>query len=230
MDEYTTNKNMYIDLIRMTYGKKSLITMFGGMIDDPRNNFYFTHSVAGGEKVLYTIIKDGFLRPGKDIKHPNIRSPGDLAYVYGNINFSDLNNLDTIFNVCLLFSPRLIFDYGIIFNRGWFKYPRDTSIRIHESDSLEEKYNKLNQIKEYLKNPTFYPFKVSGYMAHEVMIDRQIPLGEYLMAVNCVCSKKYKKRIHKIINKKYPNVKILDCPKDQYGLSIAPSLNDIAIY
>ena len=191
-----------------------------------RNNFYFTHSVAGGEKVLYTILKDGYLRPGKDVKHANIYSPGDLEHVYGNINFSDLNNIDLIGNVSLQFSPQLMFDYGMIFNKGWFKYPYDSSIQIHESDTMEEKYKKLNEMKEYVKNPTFYPFKISGYMAHEIMIDRAIPLNKYLISINCVCSKKYKKKISKIIKIKYPGVKLLNCVMDD-GYSLPPSLKDI---
>jgi hypothetical protein len=72
---------------------------------DIRNDFYFTHSVAGGAKTLYTILKDGYLRPGKDVNHANILSTGELKHIYGNINFSDLNNVDIIGNVSLQFSP-----------------------------------------------------------------------------------------------------------------------------
>ena len=254
INAYTKNKKKYLDLkqnqkdeieinermnLNQSYEHSQGVmqgVMQGGtyllknMLKDPNKNFYFTHSVANDDlTVLYAILKDGYLRPGKDIKHANIRSPGDLEYIYGNLNFSDLNNIDILNNVSLQFSPELIFDYGMIFNRGWFKYPYDTSIWIHESDTLEEKYRKLDEVKEYIKNPTFYPFKVSGYKAHEIMIDRPIPLNKYLISVNRDWNypKKYKKMIDKIIRSKYPGVKILDCPKDEKGYTIPPSLDDI---
>lgn len=231
MDRYVTNKNMYRNL-----SSKKTINLL------PMYDFYFTHSVVGGEKTLYKILKDGYLRPGKTVDHKNILSTGDLEYVFANINFSrrsraqpggDLNNVDVIGNISLQFSPMLLFDQqdtGIIFNRGWFAGPVDTSIWINGSDSLEQKYNKLNQIKEYLKNPTFYPKKLiqdSGYRAHEIMINKPIPLNQYMISINMVGANKYRNRIHKIIEKKYPNVKILECEKDMYGLSIAPSLKNI---
>lgn len=220
---YLMNKSMYKNMPHYENNR-----LFGG--DWSKEDFYFTHSVAGGEKVLYTILKNGFLKPGKYVDHTNILSSDDLEHVYGNINFNDLNNIDIIGSVSLQFSPKLIFDYGMIFNRGWFKYPRETSIFIHESDTLEEKIKKLDEVKEYLKNPTFYPkflIEGSGYRAHEIMIDQQIPLSKYLISVNCVCSKKYNKKIKKIIKSKYPNVKILNCVKDEKGYSISPSLSDI---
>ena len=103
IDTYKNNKKMYICINQL----------YGG--NDSKNNFYVTHSVSGGEKTLYTILKDGFLRPGKDIKHANILSTGQLEHVYGNINFCDLNNIDNIGNVSLQFSSKLLFDFGIIF-------------------------------------------------------------------------------------------------------------------
>ncbi len=237
MDTYKFNKKMYLCLDMVRHDKYNLNTIIGHDHNnqliggyDSKNDFYITHSVASGEKTLFEILKDGYLRPGKEIHHANILSSGGLENIYANINFCDLKNIEYIGNVSLQFSSQLIFDFGIIFNRGWFMYPRDTSIWIHESDTLAVKYNKLNEIKEYLKNPTFYPkflIEYSGYIAHEIMIDRPIPLDKYLISINCVCSKKYKNKISKIIRLKYQGVKILDCVLDEYGYSISPSLKDI---
>jgi hypothetical protein len=252
IDTYMVNKRMYLDLNKLC-DKKDTIEMIknsnlsnyvlghglsGGCADlpkDPRNDFYFTHMVVGGEKVLRTILEDGFLRPGKDVTHSHILSANKLDHIYGNINFGrrsgsgaqpwgDLNNIENMHNTSLQFSPQLILDYGIIFNRGWGGIT-DHSIVIHGSDQLEEKYNKLNKIKEYLKNPSFYPFKVSGQNEHEILIDRVIPLNEYLISVYCetTCSKKNKRRIKKIIEEKYPDAKMLSCPENgpQQPTSIA---------
>lgn len=107
----------------------------------------------------------------------------------------------------------------MIFSKGWSGVT-DKSIYLHESDKLEDKYKKISEIKEYLKNPSFYPFRTSGWLEHEIMIDRPIPLDKYLISINCVCSKEYKKKIKKIVKLKYPRVKILNCPKNEKGLSI----------
>ena len=65
-----------------------------------------------------------------------------------------------------------------------------------------------------MKNPTYYPkfiIDYSGYLAHEIIIDRSIPLDKYLISIYCVCSKNYKNKISKIIKFKYPDVNILVC-------------------
>lgn len=197
------------------------------------NDFYITHSTTGYE-TLYNILKDGYLRPGSDIDHKHILAPEDLEHIYGNINFSDLNNIDIIGNISLQFSPQLLFDYGLIFNRGWFKYPYETSIYIHESDKLCEKISKLNKIKEYVRNPTFYAnhlIKNAGYRAHEIMINKQIPLEKYLISINCVCSdinqNKYCEKIKNIIDTKYPNVNKINIKLNKYGMTPSPTLDDI---
>lgn len=79
-------------------------------------------------------MHDGYLRPGKDVEHQHILSQDDLEYIYGSINFGDLNNIDVLENVSLLLHPQLVYDYGIIFNKGWFAHPYESSIYVHASD------------------------------------------------------------------------------------------------
>lgn len=118
---YIMNKKMYTDLRSPKHDRKYTkiiehykdIHLIGGNNQsdtDFRNNFYFTHMVAGGENVLLTILEDGFLKPGKDVTHSNVLSANKLDYVFGNINFCDLNNIDFIHDISLQFSHKLILD------------------------------------------------------------------------------------------------------------------------
>jgi hypothetical protein len=105
------------------------------------------------------------------------------------------------------------------------------SIWIHKTDDNCVKLSKLSDIEAYVTNPTFYLkhlIQGAGYMAHEIMIDGPIPLDKYLISI-CFTSfdKKISKKIYHIMKKRYPHVKILDIPKDKYGQTPAPILEDI---
>lgn len=224
---YKFNKQMYKSVCVLKNENHKNIFAGGALVSN--DDFYIMHSIfSKDKKTLCTILKDGFLWPGKDVKHPHILSAIDLDNIYGNINFSELRNVEIIGDVSLLFSPRLVFDRGIIFNKGWFMSPNDSSIRILSSDTLEEKHKKLNDIKKYLKNPTFYSnISPKSVLTHEIMVDGPIQLSDYLIGVHCLCSDKYTQKIKQIMKEKYPNAKFLICEKNSEGYSIAPSLNEI---
>lgn len=216
-DKYKKCKNVYKNIC-----KQYMINNIG--------DFYITHMIVGGEASLYEILKDGYLRPGKDVKHQHLLAANSLEHIYGNINFCDLNNIGTLGSFSLQFHPQVIFDYGMIFNRGWFKYPYESSVYIYDTDTFEDKIIKLKKIKEYLMNPTFYPKHLSksldGKMLHEIMINRPIQLDKYLIGINCVCSDTDKNKIKHIVNLNYPGVKILHIDNI---VSILPTLKELLL-
>lgn len=236
-DQYITNKNMYINIKTHFTNLQS-----GGKRKKRRkkhnNNFYFTHMANQVDNAL-SILKDGYIKLSQDVevKRKMMGGTDPLPYLYTNIQFDDLNNLMEIGGIILLLHPKLAYEYDLIFNKYWSKYPTDISIIINKSDTLKNKKLKIKEIKEYIKNPTFYentPFgdrfddlSKLGIMSHEVLFDKQIPLDEYLLGVICSgCSDEIIKQIKKLI-KQYPNAKILKHKKDKDGELRLPTLNNI---
>jgi hypothetical protein len=234
-DIYKRTKQDYIALsqinndFRITSEHSSLVLnkMSGGDNHlDEIMDFYFVHSTFSPETMI-KILEDGFLRPSEQLHDAKIyMSEGNLPYIYTNINFADLNNIDVVGGCKFFLSPQLFFDSNTFFNQGWFKYPRNTSIHTKKTESTIKKKRKLRKIKKYLKNPTFYPknlTKNAGYIAHEILFDEMIDLHKYLIGVECdFCETKYVNSIEKIIKNKYPHVKIFKGDKSKTSIEPPP--------
>lgn len=211
---YSHNKHMYLKLCALTNTQK------GGKVYD----YYVVHSTTSSDSLL-KILKDGYIRPGKDVKHSKIMSNEDLDYVYANINFDSINNISTIGGYKLFIHPKILDDVNYVFNTHWSGYPTTDSIVINNKTDRDIKFD---QIKQYILNPTFYPKKLienAGYRAHELLLDK-IDLKKYLIGVQCEdCSSTEMKKLIKLL-KKYPDTKIV------YGerinnLMMPPKLSDL---
>lgn len=182
--------------------------------DSIDEDYYVVHSAQNSSNLL-EILKSCYIRPGSMIDEGRrIFSGGEpLEYVYGNIQFTDIKNLDRIGSVSLILKPKIIKEYGVIFNQGWFKSPTDMSIYIHKDDPDLVKDKKILEIKEYVANPTYYknsPIALSftGVMAHELLFNEPISLKENLIGILCSgCPKEDLKKIRKVMDNKYPSSK-----------------------
>lgn len=199
------------------------------------NRFYIVHSTLNADS-LKNILIDGYLRAGKDVKHEHILAEENLKYIYANINFNSLNNIDTIGGYKLFFHPSLVFDYNVVFNEGWQKYPTKDSIIIKKNYTIEKKIKLLRKIKKYLKNPTFYPQKLidkAGYRTHEILFNKPISLKKYLIGVEFEedpNNENYKTDhtfIKDILNKKYPHTVLVEIPRNDEGLVEPPKLLEL---
>lgn len=214
---YADNKLLYFRLREM-----SSTQLIGGNVSENINyGFYFTHFVSTPDTV-FQILKDGCIKLSKDVPIENRVFSGTdpIEYLYTNIQFDDVNNLQPTGDVTLLLSPQLFYDFDLIFNKAWLKFPVIDSIYVYNHDSLEIKENKLQQIKKYVFNPTFYAdtplgkivgnLRTLGRMSHEILFTKQIPLEQYLIGILCPNeSDEFKETIRDLI-KTYPNAKILD--------------------
>lgn len=221
--KYLINKIKYISIRNEILDSESKHQVGGYTIptdsekslDSIDDEYYVVHSSHNADNLLET-LKDGYIRPGSMVdKSRRIFSGGEpLDYVYANIQFTDIKNLDRIGAVTLILRPKIIKEYGVIFNQGWFKYPTDMSIYVRKDDSNEEKNRKIMEIKNYVSNPTFYknsPIASSftGIMAHELLFNVSIPLKDNLIGIICFdCPKKYLRKIKTIMKRKYPMSKI----------------------
>jgi len=166
--------------------------------------FYFMHMTTKFDNII-SILKDGVIRLGTD----NIESEGysgedKHSYVYGFVYFEDLHNLTHMRDFSFIIKPTIIYEQKVIFNKGW-----QTNIT---SNSIIMSDNTINQIKDYLANPTEIPQKVidaSSFYHHEVLFTEHIKLDNILAIVCNGCSKKMVKKINKIIKKMNYDIKII---------------------
>lgn len=199
---------------------------------DQHYDFYFVHSTATFENLL-NILKTGVLSPGKDLEPEQRKLCGEDAtnFVFTNIYFEDVKNLTHAIDFSLLFHPKIMYQNGFYFNKGWEAGLCDKTIYVDGVDKTITK-QKINQIKEFLKNPIDVPeiIRETGFMNHEVLFDHPISLkhGNLIGIVCNYCDatewsfwKKTTKKLSKptnkpllliqktIADKPYSNVKIM---------------------
>lgn len=195
-----------------------------------KQNYYFVH----GSSSIYTveaILEDGYLRPGADvdIKYRKLSGGEPQHYIYMNIFFEDLKNLSFMRSVSLIFHPKIMREYGMVFNKGWNVGPSNKelySIHVNSNDSDNVINNKIKKIRKFIKNPESLPLKVreqTGLYHHEILFNKPIELKDNLLGIVCnQCSDDILDKIKKILNdKQYKNIKILT------HIEPLPSLNEL---
>jgi hypothetical protein len=161
------------------------------------NEFYFMHTTTVFENLL-DVLRTDIIYPGKDVRpeqrqHYRI-NPSD--YVYANIYFEDLGNIKATHNYTLLLHPKIMYQNGFFFNKGWQKIPYrgpnvpnidaitllpinypQPGIEISDTDNQQQTNDKLKQIHDFLKNPTL-PRQILGLgiLEHEILFDHPIDL------------------------------------------------------
>lgn len=182
-------------------------------------DFYFVHMMFGTENII-PILKDGIMKPGKDLpeRRRHLSKYDPLKYIYANIYFEDLknlyaNNIPFLPSPGLILNPDLIKKQNIIFNKGWFVSPRDDSIYFDKNDTTDVLNKKLNDVKDFLKNPKplseYVPYV--PIMTHEILFENPIPLKNNLLAITCSgCPSSEITKIKKALKKYgYDHVKLL---------------------
>jgi len=190
--------------------KSKYLSLSGGY----KRSFYFIHGTKN-INTLYKILKDGKINLGSDVPKQFRYLAGDepLNYIYANMYFEDLNNLSHMRDFTLIIHPDIIKHQKIIFNKGWQVGPSKDSIIINKKDDNNTITKKIKQMKEFIKNPSSLPQKVKefgSFYHHEILFDEPIQLNKYLLGIVCLkCENDPNfNKIKKLINTKYPNVKI----------------------
>lgn len=190
--------------------KSKYISLIGGY----KKNFYFIHGTKSIAS-LYKILKDGKIELGKNVpvKYKKLGGDEELEYIYAHIYFEDLNNLTHMQDYSLIMSSDIIKQYGVCFNKGWTVGPTENSIIIYKKDDDITITKKINMMKKFIKNPSSLPQKIvefGPFMHHEILFDEPIVLNKYLLGIVCLKCKDDTEfqKIKKIIEIKYPNVKI----------------------
>lgn len=182
-DNYLKYKKQYRQMKRRTENTKDV------------NNFYLFHSIQFPvAKKIVSIINNGYLLFGKDldIEWRGLTGYSAEDYIYTNIYFKDLKNFEFAWGGGgLIFSPKLLDEQDIYFNKLWQVTPGKDSIHIKKEDTKEERNKKLILIKKFLKNPKIKKKLLDllpPMMYHEVLFDKPIPI-KYLKAIICTSCK-----------------------------------------
>ncbi|ADO18469.1 hypothetical protein [Acanthamoeba castellanii mimivirus] len=188
------------------------------------HNFYFVHSTTNFSN-LRDILKSGVIYPGKFLRPDQQKLSVNSEDVFANIYFEDINNLTHLQDFSILLHPKIIYDCGMFFNKGWQGGGKGDII-INATDSPVQIAHKLNEIREFLKNPIL-PEKIrefNPFLHHEAFFNHPISLNNGNL-IGIICNhcdgsfndyitgethKESLKIINNIINDKlYNNVKII---------------------
>ncbi|BCS82493.1 hypothetical protein QLL95_gp0361 [Cotonvirus japonicus] len=181
------------------------------------HNYYFVHGTFRFQNLI-DILKSGKIYSGKYLQ-PEQRGlcgmdPGDKGCenIYANIYFEDIDNIESTRSFTLLLHPKIIYEKGFIFSKGWTSRK---DIVVSASDTPIEINRKLNEIRDFLKNPSElseFIQKSSGTYHHEVQFDSPIELDKNnLIGIICEnCNNDELKLIKEIIkDKSYDKIKIM---------------------
>lgn len=211
-DKYIKYKTKYLNLLdKNGSSHNSSPNSCGGSIKT--YDYYFIHGTKNFSN-LRSILKSGMLHIGKDVPKKRRFLCGDMPsnYVYANIYFEELLNLSHMRDFSIILHPKLLKEYGIIFNKGWTNIC--DPIVISKNEMQYSVQDKINKIKKFISDPHELPIMLresSGLMLHEVLFDRKIPLENNILAIVCnSCSDANVRKLKKIIeNKAYKNIPII---------------------
>lgn len=151
------------------------------------------HNTFANDHILGEILKDGMIRMGSNIAIDKRRLSGgeEQPYVFANIEFADLNNLEHHYgNSTFIISPEILNDVTIYFNSRWNSYIDNKTIVINKDDDMIHKTDKLRIIHDYLKNMMDNKQKIidenkmySPFMNHEIMIPMDIDIKKYIIGI-----------------------------------------------
>ena len=176
-NKYLKYKNKYLKLKNIT------INQNGGN----KNEFIFVHNTTTYDNLL-EILKTGEIKISSQVDSKRRIRTGDNShdFIYGNIYFYDIKNMTHFQDLTLILSPKLLEDYNIRFNKGW---TGKKITEIKQKDKKKTKNKKLELVKEWLKNPIDLPeilrSDLSGFMLHEVVFNKNIPIDKYLIGITC---------------------------------------------
>lgn len=172
-NHYVKYKSKYKNL------KKSMSVIY------PKYNFNFLHTTKN-LKNLKNILKEGLIKLGSDIPIEDKYLSGyeDEHYIFANIYFKDLDNLEWFNDFSLIIKPEIIDYQQVMMIGGWGN--KEIGI-INPSDNKEVKIQKLEQMKKYVLNPHDLPeilLSSPKYMQQEVRFTSPIDIKKYLEGIS----------------------------------------------
>lgn len=175
-------------------------------------NFYFTHSLRRTD-VLFQILKDGYIRLGKDLppKYRGLGGRQPLDEIYGTMYFDNLKKKQYYWGHQFIFNPNIVEKYDFGFKKGL----HGEEIRANVSDSsnvfwkkIDSMYNYLKTIKQEITYSDKKKFVKPLFLLHEIVFYKKISIRKYVSALRCVCTPEEFEKIKKLVAKEKYNIKL----------------------
>lgn len=201
IDLKLTKKFEYVQSIKNNF-------LYGGT----KYDFFFIHATKNFSNLI-SILNNGYLYPGKYIsrKHRFLGGPEiGSEYIYMNMYFKDLDNIQHVFGISLLLSPKMIYNKDMIFHEGWYG---GNPLYLYKNDSKKSIDKKIEKIHKFLKNPeSLHENLRYGFMNHQILTSDPISIQDNLIgiAINIHDIDLHKKNIDKV--KKLLKIKGLNVP------------------
>lgn len=181
-------------------------------------DFYFTHNPYF-PKNLYGILRDGYIKLGKDVPEKNRVFGGyqPLDDIYGSIYFDDLLHKQRYWGkTMIVINPNILEDYDLEFRYNNWGGNGET-MNIHPKDTNKIFWNKIDTIHNYLKNKDQNVILGDGRVSfrtlelfHEVLFNKKISVRKYVSAIICDFLNDYEfNKVKKIIKEKKYKIKLI---------------------
>jgi hypothetical protein len=215
-DKYIYYKNKYLELKRTNNTNTKTNTNDIYNDNNRKYDFYIYHSMSYQlkgvsypiDRKIISVLNSGYIDVGSNVKKSyRTHSGGEpMDYIFGNIYFPDIKNLSFLWgDGGVILHPDLIYDRGVIFNKGWQAGPfsvKNNGFIIDKNDDYKTKRRSLMKIKKWLKIRKDTNEKLNELLAdlmlHEVVFDKKIPI-KYIVGI--ICSNCPDKDVNKIKRK-----------------------------
>jgi hypothetical protein len=206
-DKYLYYRQKYIDIKQLELQEGGKDTKNNKDTKDNKNNrkydFLIYHSITPpGITKLMSMLDDGYIKKGKFVKdsYRVLGGTNAMEHIFANIYFPDIKNFSPWVlygldgknhGIGLLLHPDLIYDKGVIFNKGWLYGPyeqKNKGFTINKSDDYKTKRKKLMKIKKWIQDPYDLPklikSKGNEKYTHELVFNENIPI-KYIIGILC---------------------------------------------
>lgn len=202
MIEKTTYYKKYKKYKKKYLNKKKIITKKDILVP---SHFYIVHETLSYNSLI-NILKEGIIKPGKDLPKEYRKLGGDLDLdeIFTNIYFPSIKNLDCLPEFAIILHPKILLDYDGYFNELWHGGTDITSLKLDKTDEMKTLTVKIDKIKDFLKHPELLSnnlHTLPGSMKHEFIFKEPILIEKYLIGVECnFCDEKQINKIKKLVN------------------------------
>lgn len=146
-------------------------------------DFFFLHMTKNFSSLI-SILEKGYLLPGKFVskKHRFLSGPEtESEYIYMNIYFQDLDNIQQVFGISLLLSSKLIYDNDLIFHEGWYG---GNPLYLYKNDPKKTTDKKIKKIYNFIKDPhSLHENLRYGFINHQILTSEPIPIRDNLIGI-----------------------------------------------
>ena len=183
------------------------------------NKYYLLHATTINN--LASIIKSGYIKKVEQLDNYEEQFGSVRGRIFLSMQAEKLKNIKVSYDMVILLHPEIMFDRGVLFNKGWGY--NCGFIKIKTSDTTKEKTKKLKKFVKYLEDPDLPPIlKGWGLKEHEIEIKKQVDIKEHMVGIICNAPKETYDKIKKLL-------KLCGYDVPVFNTNVPPDYNELNI-